>query len=199
MLMVVTCIGGVMMTGCGASADTTDKTETKTETSEGAAVEHVYYDYTKMTTTDAGITYNTGDELTVFGDGTYMLTTQMTIDVAEASNGYLNYVGCKKVSFGACSYSDEDGDSTYELEAPDRVIYSDFMMTGPGDTTEIYVDSADKDTYANYSPKDISSMSEQDVIDLLLKTNYKGEEDDSATVYSSVVVNENTFMIEDIY
>lgn len=134
------------------------------------------------------------------GDGTYTLYENLTVDITQASAGYLNQVGGGKVAFGKCTRTTQDGETAYTLEKPTRIIMSSYMMTGPANTTEIYVDSADSETYANYSPADITSLSEAEVVDILLKTSVTGGVSEGDAQYkTTVVVDEEQFMLTDIY
>ena len=134
------------------------------------------------------------------GDGTYTLYENMTIDITEASQGYLSAVGGGKVLYGNCTQAVEDGETVYKLEKPNRVIMSSYMMTGPDSTMEVYVDSANADTYAAYSMADITGMSESDVVDMLLKTNTMGVVADGDAAYNTtVVVDTDKFALVDLY
>lgn len=186
----------VCTAGCGAQ-------ESSSSAGGAGAVDGAYYTYVTSTDLDAGgatVGYATDTTFYVFTDGTYMLTQKTTLDLTEASAGYLQNVGDMKVSFGTCTLDDEDGEYAYTLEKPTRVIYSDYTMTGPDSTIEIDVDSSKSDTYANYSLADITGKSESEVIDLLLNTSVTGEVAEGDPTYiTTVVVNPDTFMIEETY
>ena len=133
------------------------------------------------------------------GDGTYTLYQNTTLDITEASGGYLSTVGGGKVLFGECTVEEEDGETIYTLSVPTRVIASSYMMTGPANTVEIYVDSADSETYANYSPADITGMDEASVVEMLLKTSATGNVAEELNFNSTLVVDVDTFLITDQY
>lgn len=196
MVMMLTASMGIV--GCGSNGG--DSKEASA--SGGKDLQNAYYTYTDMKTAESGesnVAYGTDSTFYVYSDGTYMLTQKQTMDITEASAGYLKYVGYMKVSTGKCTLNDEDGESAYDLEKPDRVIYSNYMMTGPVDTVEIYVDSADEETYDNYSPSDISGKSAEEVVDILLNTNYDGSVTEGEAVYTNtIVVNNDNFMIEEM-
>lgn len=152
--------------------------------------------------TGAGYTIpiSTNNLLIDQGDGTYILYINNTIDISAASGGYLSAVGGGKVLYGTCELTEEDGEDVYKLSKPTRVIMSSFMMTGPDATINIYVDSDDVATYANYSVADITALDAEAVVDILLKTNVMGAvSEDDAQWYSTAVVNLSKFTLEDLY
>ena len=133
------------------------------------------------------------------GDGTYVLYQNNTMDISAASGGYLHEVGGATISYGECTFAEADGEAVYTLSKPTRVVKSTYMMSGPGSTIEVRVDSADKDTYINYSVADITALSEAEVIDMLLKTSVMGQVAEGDAPYAtSVLVNPDTFMIEEL-
>lgn len=200
----------VLFTGCGngnggsgdaAGGDAGDGGSAPANVSASVEVKKAYYSYTDMQERASGeytVPMATDETLYIFSNDTYMLTNKSTMDISGPSAGYLNEVGCMKVKLGKCTYSDEDGETMYVLEDPDRVIFSSYMMKGPTDVTEIYVDSADAETYANYSVDDITGKSADEVVDILCKAAYDGSElTEEAPV--NYVVNEDTFMLEEKY
>lgn len=195
LLVTVLALGG-MAAGCGSTEEGKEEKEAGTTT-----VTAVYYDYADMKVAEAGeysVPMERDTTLTIIGEDQYMLTEKMSMDISGPSSGYLEGVGYMKVAFGSCTYENEDGESTYVLSDPTRVIMSDYTMSGPNETTEIYVDTEDPDTYENYSPSDITGESAEDACKILWSTKYNGEKEDY-DFSTSYVVNASTYMIEDIY
>ena len=180
------------LVGCGGTADAPAAKE----------VDGAYYTYTEVENVDNGganVIVAEDASFYVYSDGTYMLTTKQTMDITEPSAGYLKYVGGMKVAFGKYTV-DEDDPTAYTLEKPDRMISSAYMMSGPNAVTEIYVDSADADSYANYSVSDITGKTAEEVIDILQNTSYTGKYAEGEAVYTTtVIVNLDTFMIQEMY
>lgn len=179
-----------MMAGCGNQA-------------EAAGTEKGFYNYIIVSTNDStGVSVSVATN-TFFhdnGDGTYVLYQNNTMDITQASSGYLHEVGGATISYGTYTFAEADGESVYTLSKPTRVIKSTYMMSGPGSTIEVRVDSADRDTYINYNVADITALSEEEVIDTLLKTNVMGQVAEGDAPYiTSVLVNPDTFMIEELY
>ena len=134
------------------------------------------------------------------GDGTYVLYVNSTMDLSGPSGGYLSTAGGATISYGPCTVATADGETVYTLSKPTRVVKSSYMMTGPDNTIEIYVDSADSSTYSSYSVSDITGMKEDEVIDTPLKTSVMGQvAEGDAPFITSVAVDTDTFQITDIY
>lgn len=178
-----------MLAGCGNQA-------------EAAGPKKPFYNYIIVLdseSTGAAVSVATNTFFQDNGDGTYVLYQNNTTDITQASGGYLHEVGGATISYGTYTFAEEDGESVYTLSKPTRVVKSTYMMSGPGSTIEVRVDSADKDTYINYSVADITALSEEEVIDTLLKTNVLGQVAEGDAPYiSSVLVNPDTFMIEEL-
>ncbi len=179
-----------MLTGCSSSSSGTQTTST--------GVAHVYYSLVDSETKDSGVGVYQDYALVVNEDNTYVLYNNYTMDITQASGGYISDVGGATISIGTWTLTEEDGETVYTLSEPTRVIKSNYMMLGISESVTIYVDSADSSTYANYSPEDITGYSESEVIQTLYKVNYAGVVDESVSYISTVAVDTSTFLITNI-